>query len=665
MKVPIEWLKDYIDFSETPLELQEILTMRGLEVEDADEDVLNIELTPNRGDCASIIGIARELSAYSGKPYKIPESDYPEIHGDIRGSYKLRVEIPDKCPIYYLKFIKNVKIGESPDWIKKRLKKSGIRPLNNVIDITNYVMIEMGQPLHAFDADKINGDTIFVRKGKPGEEILTLDGETQKLTPDEIVIADADAPIAIGGVMGGENSSITSDTRHILLESAFFVGDSIVRTARRLEISTESSYRFARHIDGRGVKKALDRAAYLIKKICSGEPVPGELCEKNIDLKLKKITLDVDSINKVLGTSVNAEQVRNYLESLSFKVDVNKDILSAEVPSYRNDISRPIDIIEEIARIHGYENIRPTLPESKIVTELLKNPDNFITAEEILRSAGYWETITHSLVSGELYNKICSSENNAVEIDNPINVNMDILRPNLIFGLLDVCKYNINQKQLPIKFFERGTVFFKTNGNYNETSHIAFISAGNNFFESKKLITSILNSLNQDFSFEYYKDSYYFDLNRSSKIKINGKFAGEFGWISGKLLKFYKLADLKFVGGYILIDTIDKERMLNKKFMKWSQYPSVFRDLSLLVPANLTHSEIYDNIKLESGGILKDIRLYDVYQDEKLGLDKKSMTYTLEFNSKSRTLTALEVDERVKNILKALESEFGITLRPE
>ena len=346
-----------------------------------------------------------------------------------------------------MKFIKNVKIGESPDWIKKRLKKSGIRPLNNVIDITNYVMIEMGQPLHAFDADKINGDTIFVRKGKIGEEILALDGEIQKLTPDEIVIADVDAPIAIGGVMGGENSSITSDTRHILLESAFFVGDSIVRTARRLEISTESSYRFARHIDARGVERALNRAAYLIEKICGGEPASGELCEKNIDLKLKKITLDVDSINKVLGTSVNAEQVRNYLESLSFKVDVNKDILSAEVPSYRNDISRPIDIIEEIARIHGYENIRPTLPESKIVTELLKNPDNFITAEEILRSAGYWETITHSLVSGELYNKICSSENNAVEIDNPINVNMDILRPNLIFGLLDVCKYNINQKQ--------------------------------------------------------------------------------------------------------------------------------------------------------------------------------------------------------------------------
>jgi phenylalanyl-tRNA synthetase beta chain len=671
MKAPIDWLKEYVDFDAANEVLEKTLTMHGLEVEeitsDENGDVINIELTPNRGDCASIIGITRELSAYFKSGYKIPETSYSETGDPVTSKYNLVMEIPDKCPMYYLKYIRDVKIKESPEWLQKRLKAAGVRPLNNVIDITNYVMLELGQPLHAFDAEKISGNTVKIRNAADKEELLTLDGQSRKLNKEDIVIADSEIPIALGGIMGGEHSAVSDTTKDILLESAYFMPNSISRSERKLELKTESSYRFTRNVDPGTVKTALERATHLIEKICKGKPAPEVLENRTIDIEKRVIHVDLNTVNKILGSSITLEQASELLRSLEFEVTVENSMMTVKIPLYRNDISRPIDVTEEIARMYGYKNIEASLPESGIVTELSRERDYLKTAEEILFNHGFWEAVTHTIISGDLYSKLPESEEfSAVEIDNPININMNILRPNLLFGLLDVCKYNINQKQSPIRFFERGPVFQHVDiKKYSERPQIGFIALTDDFFESKNLVVSILENLCQEFDINYNNKSSYFEKDMNASISINGNFAGEFGILSRNLLKSYKLSNLKFIGGYIFTDILEKDRILNKKFIKWSQFPSIFRDLSLVVPVELTHVCIYDKIKSNAGEFFKDIKLYDIYQDEKFGEDKKSMTYTLEFNSKDRTLTSDEIDICIEKILAVLNTDFGITLRPE
>jgi phenylalanyl-tRNA synthetase beta chain len=672
MKVPIDWLQEFIKVDKSTHELQEMLTMRGLEVEEvtneAGIDIINIELTPNRGDCASITGIARELAAYQKKNYTLQPADYSETGTPITDSYSLKVEVPEKCPLYYLKLIRGVKISESPQWLKDRLTASGVRPINNIVDITNYVMLETGQPLHAFDAASIKGKTIIVRNGNGKEEILTLDGQTVKLSGKDIVIADEKDPVAIGGVIGGENFSVTQDTTDILLESAFFIPESISLTERRLEVKTESSYRFARHIDIEGVKKALDRAVHLLEKVCSGKPAPGELHLRSVEEALKTVELDPSRISKVLGIEINIEKIKEILESLEFKVDAADNILKVVVPSFRNDVYRPIDIIEEIARVHGYENIEASLPESNIITDLLREPDIYVKADDVLQAAGCWESVTHTLMDGSAYNKLAKANPNAeaaVEIDNPINVNMNILRPSLFFGLLEICRYNINQKQSPIKFYERGPVFFKKDKAFSESQQISFVAMSDDFYDSKKIITAILDSLNQEYQLAYDKESLYFDKTKYGYVNIDRNIIAEFGCLTNDLLKIFKLSNSNFIAGCINLDMLDKDRIINRTFTKWSPFPSVFRDLSLVVPEHLTHSEIYDKIFDNGGNKLKEIVLFDIYKDDKLGSDKKSIAYKLEFNSSEATLTSEEVDESINNILAALENDLKITLRPE
>ncbi|MBN2406887.1 MAG: phenylalanine--tRNA ligase subunit beta [Elusimicrobia bacterium] len=669
MRVPINWLKEYIDFDLSPQELEKILTVRGLEVESIEnidgEDVIDIELTPNRGDCASMIGVARELSSYLNKPYSLPPSGYRESGPDMSTVYSLEVKIPENCPAYYLKHIKNVKIGDSPSWLRKRLKACGIRPLNNVIDITNYVLLEYGQPLHAFDASKITGGRIIVRNAAENEEILALDGKRRQLKPEDIVIADPGRAVAIGGVMGGEETSVSGNTRDILVESAFFSPENILKTEKTLGLKTESSYRFARHVDIMGVEKALDRAAYLLQEICSGIPSKGKLFFRKTDFKEKVIELEVSRVNAVLGASISAAEASGYLKTLEFASEPDGDRISVRVPSFRNDVTRPIDVIEELARVHGYDNINPTMPRSVISTDLFSKPDDICEAEFILRSRGYWETVTHSLISSAAFEAVSAGSIKPVYIDNPINVFMDILRPNLLPGLLEVARYNLNQNQAPIKFFERGSTFREDDTGEREKEQLAFISLGGDFYQAKSLVTGMLSRFNQDFDYNYSCDSAYFDRQKNAAIMIDGKFTGEFGCIKEGMLKQYDLKNRQFTGAYIILNNIDREKLIKRRFRSWSPFPSVFRDLSLVSPFNLTHSAICDKISEKGEKILKYIELFDQYTDNKLGAGKKCMNYKLEFNSPERTLTSEEVDTVVGNIVEYLSGTLGITLRPE
>ncbi|MFH1415042.1 MAG: phenylalanine--tRNA ligase subunit beta [Elusimicrobiota bacterium] len=670
MKIPIDWLKEFIEFEASPEEIAAILTMRGLEVDSISEHngrtVIEIELTPNRGDCASVIGVARELSAYFKSGIKLPETEYSESGTHASELYKLDIEIPEKCPAYYLKFIRDVSIEESPEWIRQRLELCGLRPLNNVIDITNYVLLELGQPLHAFDADKINEGCIKVRPGGKGEKIRTLDGEIRQLDKEDIIIADSTDAIAIGGVIGGEESSVTGQTRNILIESAFFSPRSISKTERRLGLKTEASYRFSRTVDPGGVKMALDRVVFLIEKYCSGKAAPGIICIDNIPSDKTQISVSIQKINSVLGTSITAKEAAGYISPLGFGVNADEDLITADIPSFRDDVTRPIDLIEEIARAYGYDNIEPTIPVSRIVTQLLKTKDQFLLCDEILRFSGYWEAVTHTLISSGIYERINpDSDTVPVKIDNPINVNMDILRPNILFGLLPVLRYNIYHKQSPIRFFERGPVFFEESDSLQEKEQVAFAARSEDFHDAKKAIISILEKYRQDFSLEYNSPSDYFDRNKNASVFISGRFAGQFGLISNQFLKAYKLDNSSFIGGFLFTETFFDENFIDAKYSAWSQYPSLYRDLSLVVPNNLTYATVYDKIVTESGFILKKVTLTDTYRDEKLGKDRKSMTFGLEFNSPDKTLTAVEVDSIIEKILTEVKNVFGITLRPD
>ncbi|MFW6172867.1 MAG: phenylalanine--tRNA ligase subunit beta, partial [Elusimicrobiota bacterium] len=424
MKAPVKWLEEYAGIEVSMEELVEKLTLRGLEVEGIKKgktgEVIEIELTPNRGDCASIYGIIREISAIYDIEYKEPETDYREINESIRDNFKLENRIPEKCPAYYLKYIKNVKVEDSPQWIKNRLRDCGIRPQNNVVDITNYVLMELGQPLHAFDASKIKNNKIIVRKGINQEKITTLDDKQANVNKEDIIIGDNEKAVAIGGVMGGKDTCVTESTTDILLESAFFKPESISETEKRLNIKSESSYRFARHIDEKGIKRGLDRAAHLIQKICSGEPTRDELCFDNTKDEFKKIYLQKKKIKNILGIEIKDKEIKNNMERLNFKVEDNGSEVKFSVPSYRNDVTRDIDIIEEIARMHGYENIEPTLPESKIDTRFINKPDIYKISEEILKSFNYWQIVTPTIINSKT--PITDNERrNCVELSNPVN----------------------------------------------------------------------------------------------------------------------------------------------------------------------------------------------------------------------------------------------------
>jgi len=669
MRVPIDWLKEYIKVEKSAAKIAEDLTMLGLEVESITEGktgpVLEIELTPNRGDCASIIGVARELSVKYKYEMKYPHTKVSSSEDKMGNGYQLEIENNKCCPFYSVKLIEYVNVAKSSRWLRKRLEDCGIRPLNNAVDVCNYIMVETGQPLHAFDAEKIKGNKISVRKADGGEELLFLDKQKRKLNKDDIVIADGEGPLALAGVMGGLDSAVSENTEKVLLESAFFNPKNISRTQKRMGLNTEASYRFSRNVDPKWVLPSLYRAANMLKQECQGKPIPGHMNSGRVPQRKKKVSITADKVNGILGTHLSTREIKKYLNLLEFDISSEEDSkITLQVPSHRSDVEREIDLIEEVARVYGYDKVESSLPETTIESELLNTSDNFSRTEEILRACGYSESVTNTLIDKNLLKNMgLLDEVTPVEISNPINVGMNILRPGLLFGLLEVARYNINQKQKSIKFYERGPVFFMRNGEYKEHKQIAFVSQGGDFYQAKKTAISMLQGIKQEYSFKYHKKSALFDKKRSAVIEIGGVKAGELGCLKEMVVSEAGLSGKKFTGCFIYLETVKPEKTSDIKFRKWSQFPSIFRDISLVAPIGLTHFDIYDTIKKAGGGCLKEVRMYDMFIDDKIGRGKKSMTFELEFNSPEKTLHSQEVDRRIGKIIEKLEKEKGISLR--
>lgn len=649
--------------------------------------VFEIGITPNRGDCLSHLGIAREVSAYFNLPLQIPFARANE-NANLKIENFVSIEILDieKCPRYSAKLIRNIVVGESPNWLKSRLILLGLRPINSIVDVTNYVMMELGQPLHAFDYDKLAKNKIVVRTATSGEKFVTLDGKERTLDETMLIICDGEKPVAIGGVMGGENSEITNATRNVLLESAFFNPTSIRRTSKKLGLSSESSYRFERGVDYNNVVFALNRAANLIALLGNGELVAGHFDIYPKPLPKKYVSLRFDRARDVIGVDLSNEAMETYLVNLGFKIVEQKlGKVVFEVPSHRFDVEQEIDLIEEIARFYGYDNI----PEDRSFSitysgDSYKTPLDVPSLREEIKtyfiSRGFVEILTQNLYSPKKMGIFNSSE--YIELENPLGEEYSIMRPSIIPSLLDVIKFNINVGKKDLRLFEIGKEFRKNPSSkrfidgIEEREVLAIgltglvypLQWGMNsrkvdFYDLKGAIEHFLQSFQvKNYEIRFEKNESEVFTPEHAFVNVNGKVEGEFGMISDKVKKYFDIEEDIFVGILNLEQIYHRESGMSK-FKRISPFPIVRRDLAFVVDESLEARRLLEIIRNSAGDCLREIIIFDVFKGKNIGEGKKNLAFALFFNSDERTLTDEEVQDWVNNIVERVKTEVGGELR--
>lgn len=685
MKVSCNWLKDYVDFELSPSELAESLTMLGLEVsgleEEGDDTVLEIEVTVNRGDCLSMIGIAREVAAATGKKLKLPSLSLPPAKEDLTSLIKIDLREPTLCRRYTARIIKEVKIGPSPAWMQERLLSVGLRPITNIVDVTNLVLMEFGQPLHAFDYEKLAEGKIIIRRAMPGEIMMTLDEATRQLTPDMLVIADGKGPVALAGIMGGIGSEVTESTSTVLLESAFFDPTTIRSTSRFEDLSSESSYRFERRVDPVGVIKGSDRAVDLICRICPGvviseliDEYPNPLPEVIIDLRSSRV-------NRVLGTSLGEMEIRFILTRLGFKVleYTPGRIMKIKVPSFRGDIYREIDLIEEIGRSYGYGRIPISLPGGLAAAISKSDQEYRITdlAREILTAAGLYEVNTFSLSNPEKVAKIKMLGTKTLKLSNPLSEEQTELRTTLLPHHLEVISQNIRHYNFNIKIFEFSRVFIPKDDNSlpEERRVLAGALVGKegeadwnrtsakvDFF----LLAGILNKLLKEMGIEGWtlirSNHSWLHPGQRAEIKLSETSLGYLGQLHPRMVR-----DMKLPKGIYIFElnweTILTLINLERKYRPLPRYPAIHRDLAVITPVGMEAGQVLNIIKETEGKHIEQINLFDVYQGEQVPPGYQSLAYAITYRNLEATLTDEEVDRIHGKIIEVLKEKLGISLR--
>lgn len=670
MKISYNWLKDYGKHSLSAEELSERLTNAGLVVDNItaiDKDFcLDVEVTSNRPDCLGFIGIAREVDAVTHSGLIIPDVDYATVSEDIKDITSVTVKDKELCQRYTARIIRSVNIGPSPEWLQERINTIGLRPVNNIVDITNYVLMESGQPLHAFDFDKLSGNKIIVRRAVNGEVMAAIDGSKCKLTSDMLVIADSKKPVAIAGVMGGKDTEVSDTTKNILLESAFFEPGNVRRTSRKLGISTDSSYRFERRVDPVCVDWASRRAARLIQEIAGGEIVEGVIDQNYLKDKKISVTLRMPRLNSLLGIHIAKDLVKDILERLQFKITTETDAsLSVDVPSFRGDVYREIDLIEEVIRIHGYDNI-PT-KGNIVIKSIRKNKFDVIVekVKTIISGFGFSEVVTDSIV-GNSQNQHDSiwSDNSNIKIMNPIRHGEDLLRKTLIHNLLRVKKHNQNYGIEKIQIYELSKVYLPSkNDNMPEEKECLCILGEDGFLSLKGIVEAILSYLNIAHRLEstpYRSDL--FSPGKSAELKLGGNILGYIGKLSNDTIKSYDfrstpcITELNF---NLLMDLAN----LESSFQKIPLFPTMVRDLAIVSDEKIMWGDIKKCIESLNIDYLDNIEFFDVYRGKQVEEGKKSIAFRLIFRADDRTLKSEEVDALQEKILENLKNTLGIKLR--
>lgn len=681
MRISYNWLKDYVDIKLSPEKLAGLLTMAGLCVDSihkkSDDSILEIEITSNRPDWLSYIGLAREVAAVAGKKLKVPQVKSLSHHVT-RSPVAVKIRVGEKklCPRYTARIIRNVKVGESPEWLKKRIEAVGLRSVNNIVDITNFCLLETGEPMHAFDLDKLSGKIIIVRKAAKGEKMVAIDGVERALDNDMLVIADDKDPVAIAGVMGGSRTEVSLQTKNILLEAAYFDPISVRRTSRRLALSTDSSYRFERRVDMENIVRASDRAARLILKLAQGEA--GEFIDVGKTAQAsKKIRLRLDRMNKIIGAEISPSRAKSILTSLGLKVKpLSKHILELIPPDFRYDLQKEIDVIEEVARIYGYENIPETIPP---VFETGRRVAPEAEADRNMRGAlvnlGLSEIITYSLLSRKMLDLAGLPGDNVISVKNPLSSEQEVMRPTLIAGMLNSIRWNINRKMKDLKFFELGNVYFKEADNsFTERRHLAIGVTGQLYdgwighpraitlFDLKGIIETLFAQLGtKPFSVKEAQNIVFSPFSCAS-IEMEGREIGIIGQVDSKVLHDFDIKEAVYVAE-IDCAKLMKHVSLERCFKESPKLPSVIRDISISADKNIPNADIVSLIKGTAGGILKEVELIDRYGGGQIPEGKIGLTYRLEYRDPNRTLEDSDVQAAHSRIISALENNLRAALR--
>ncbi len=634
------------------------------------ETVVEFEITSNRPDCFSIIGLARETAATFDKKFTIPEVKFTEDDENIADTISVDVLDKDKCQRYCARMVKNVKIGPSPSWMQERLRACGVRPINNIVDITNYVLLEYGQPMHAFDLRDLADNKIIVRRAENGEVIKTLDEQDRTLTNDDLVIADGKKAVAIAGVMGGFNSEVKDDTTTVIFESATFEASSVRLTAQRVGLRTEASSRYEKGLDYNNTVPAVERACQLVEELGCGENTSGMIDVMGNVTDMKTLPFRPEKINAFLGTNISTEQMVKYFDALEIKTDLDK--MTVTPPSFRPDLEGEADIAEEVARFCGYDKIPVTLLSGEATCG--KKTDRQAAQDDInkiLTALGMYEIYTYTFTSPSVFDKLSvpaeSKLRNAVKISNPLGEDTSIMRTTTIASMLDILSRNYNYRNAAARLFEIGKIFTPTEEGKlpDEPLKITIGIYGDkaDFYDIKGICEEMFRSLNvQNVKYEAVTDNPTFHPGRCAKISAGGKTLGIIGEIHPAVGRKYGIETPVYIG------ELDFENVFlnvgtDVKFKELPKYPAVTRDIAMLVDKTVPVADIEEVVKKASGKLLESINLFDVYEGEQIPEGKKSVAYSAVYRALDRSLTGDEVQKVFDKVLKNLENQLGAQLR--
>jgi phenylalanyl-tRNA synthetase beta chain len=647
-----------------------------------DDQVLELDLTPNRGDCLSVRGVAREVAALLKLPLKTPEPVFPELAEGAADLIRVTIEDPTLCGRYVARLLVDVKVGPSPFWLQRRLLVAGMRPINCIVDVTNYVMLEWGQPQHAFDYDAVRDGHIIVRNARPGEKLVTLDGQERALAPDMLLIADPERAIGIAGVMGGLNSEVTAGTSRVLLESAYFNPVSIRRTARSLGLYSEASARFEKGVDPEECLRAADRAVELMCRIGAGRVAAGVVDVYPKPYTAKTIVLRPERVEKILGVPVPTGEMVDILERLGFAPRGAAGSFVVSVPSHRFDVFREIDLIEEVARLYGYDQVPHTLPFG-VTTAGVRTPAQKLEAsiKRTLTACGLTEVITYTFMNPKVFDRLGFPEDAAVRrtvtLKNPLSEDQAVMRTLLYPCLLDVLERNYQRRNTDVALFEIGRVYLPRQDELlpEERGTLAMALMGRtpsgwchkdqplDFFYLKGVLETLARSIGLGpLTFVPEINEPAFHPGRTARVLAAGTDLGVLGEIHPEVLESYHLPER------VVVAEIDLERVaaLEKQEIRFSplpRFPAVERDLAFVISKDYPAGEVADVIRQAAGGLLRELRLFDVYEGRQIPDGYRSLAFSLRFQADDRTLTDEEVNGYLEAVVRRLEQAFSAVLR--
>ncbi len=654
----------------------------GTEVVDLlelDDAILDIDITPNRADALSMRGSAYEVAAIYNKALKFPEAPVSEKTGSVTDYIKVAVEDTNDAPAYHIQVIKDVKIAESPLWLQNKLMNGGIRPINNVVDITNYILLEYGQPLHAFDYDQIGSKEIIVRRAKENETMTTLDGVERTLDTDNIVITNGTAPIALAGVMGGLDSEITDGTVTVALEAALFNPVLIRKTAGKFNLRSESSSRFEKGINVATIRTAGQHAAELIHELAGGTIVAGTASVDTVEVKDTEVVITLEKINRSLGTAISSGEVTAIFNQLGFASTFDGEIFTVAVPPRRWDISIYADILEEVARIYGYDNLPETLPITPALpTALTPKQHTMRITRRFMEGAGLTQNISYVLTTAEKAREYAVEDKEGIRLAWPMSEDRSTLRMNLLSTLLDNAAYNVARKNTDIQFYEIGRVFFPSADSVLpiEAERLAGVMTGMayqkdwqmaaepvNFYHAKGVLDGYFETmgLSDQIRFEAAKDLKWMHPGRTAAVYLGDAYIGYVGQVHPATANAYDLKETyAFEIDFEAIIAAPKEVITQQPIPK---FPGVTRDVALLVDETVTHQQIVKTIKENGGKFLKDVHLFDIYQGKGIEDGKKSVAYSMSFLNPEATLVDEDINKAFTKLVAALETECGAAIR--